>query len=216
MRFGLGGRFLPGMSSIEAHPQRLNIPHKWKAPRHVFVNSMSDLFHENVPFEFIERVFEVMAETSRHTFQILTKRHHRLQSLAPLLHWPSNVWMGVSVESQYWADRRIPILAQVPAQVRFLSVEPLLKPVDLSPYLDSLHWVIVGGESGVRARPIDLEWVRRIREDCEVAKVPFFFKQWGGRTSKAGGRELDGRTHDDMPIDWEAPSCSLLAVNATT
>ena len=215
LRFGLGGRFLPGMSSIEAHPQRLNIPHKWKAPRHVFVNSMSDLFHENVPFEFIERVFEVMAETSRHTFQILTKRHHRLQSLAPLLHWPSNVWMGVSVESQYWADRRIPILAQVPAQVRFLSVEPLLKPVDLSPYLDSLHWVIVGGESGVRARPIDLEWVRQIREDCEVAKVPFFFKQWGGRTSKAGGRELDGRTHDDMPIDWEAPSSSLLAVNAT-
>ena len=199
LRFRRGGPFLPGLSTIRLHPDRLAIPEKWRAPRRVFVNSMSDLFHEDVPLEFIQRVFEVMERASRHTFQILTKREVRLHSLAPKIHWPANVWMGVSVENQFWADKRIPYLLQVPARVRFLSVEPLLKPVDLRPYLDSLQWVIVGGESGPRARPIHADWIRQIRDDCRESNVPFFFKQWGGRTSKAGGRLLDGQIYDDMP-----------------
>jgi len=160
---------------------------------------MSDLFHEDVPLEFIARVFAVMARASRHTFQILTKRHGRLQEITSLLDWLPNVWIGVSVENQYWAERRIQPLLRVPARVRFLSVEPLLKPVNLRPYLTEVQWVIVGGESGPRARPMHADWVRRIRDDCQEAGVPFLFKQWGGRTSKAGGRILDGCIHDDMP-----------------
>ena len=204
LRFRHGVPFLPGISSIKMHPERLDIPLRWKAPRRIFVNSMSDLFHEDVSLEFIRRVFGVMAEASRHTFQVLTKRHIRLQSLAPFLDWPPNVWMGVSVENQYWADWRIPDLLQVPSRVRFLSVEPLLRPVDLRRYLTRVQWVIVGGESGPRARPMHIDWVRRIREDCEGIGVPFFFKQWGGRTSKAGGRLLDGRTHDEIPTAQDA------------
>jgi protein gp37 len=168
---------------------------------------MSDLFHEKIPLEFIQQVFDVMAQASRHTFQILTKRHERMLELANDLYWSPNVWMGVSVENQCWADRRIPALLDVPAAVRFLSVEPLLKPVDLRAYLDGIDWVIVGGESGPRARPIDPDWVRNIRDQCVAARVPFFFKQWGGRTSKSGGRILDERTWDEMPTPSFGRSC---------
>ena len=199
LRFGRGGPFLPGKGTIRLHSDRLRLPLKWKASRLVFVNSMSDLFHEEVPLHFIEQVFAVMGQATWHTFQILTKRHERLQRVAEKLSWPSNVWIGVSVENQYWADRRIPALLTVPTERRFLSVEPLLKPVDLSQHLSGIGWVIVGGESGSKARPLQEQWVQSIRDDCLAHGVPFFFKQWGGRTSKAGGRSLEGRTWDEMP-----------------
>lgn len=205
LRFGSGAPFFSGRASVRLHHERLGLPLKWRAPRRIFVNSMSDLFHENVPLDFIQRVFTVMASASDHTFQILTKRHLRLRELAPLLDWPPNVWIGVSVENQDWAEYRIPSLLSVPARVRFLSVEPLLGPVDLGPYLGGLEWVIVGGESGARARPIHPDWVRAIRDNCMEAGTPFFFKQWGGRTSKAGGRLLDGRSHDDSPTAGKVP-----------
>ncbi len=199
LRFKRGGPFLPGKTTIKRHPERLRLPLTWKAPRHIFVNSMSDLFHEEVPLAYIRQVFDVMEQAPRHIFQVLTKRHERLRSLANELEWSPNIWIGVSVENQYWADRRIPALVHVPAKVRFLSVEPMLKPIDLQPYLRDIQWVVVGGESGVKARSLRVEWVRRIRDDCAAANVPFFFKQWGGRTSKAGGRCLDGVIWDDMP-----------------
>ena len=199
LRFRRGGRFLPGETTIKLHPDRLKLPLSWKTPRRIFVNSMSDLFHEEIPTSFIQQVFGVMKEATQHTFQVLTKRHERLKELSNELDWPPNIWMGVSVENQHWADLRIPALIEVPAAVRFLSIEPLLKAVDVSPYLDELDWVIVGGESGPKARPIQPRWVEQIRDDCSSAAVPFFFKQWGGRTSKSGGNELDGRTWDEMP-----------------
>ena len=200
LRFKRGGPFLPGKSTITLHPDRLRLPISWKAPRRIFVNSMSDLFHDEVPLRFIQDIFSVMRETDRHTFQILTKRHERLQEVANSLEWPSNVWLGVSVENQYWAERRIPVLKEVPAAIRFLSVEPLLKQTNLQPFLNEIDWVIVGGESGHRSRPLDAEWVRSIRDDCQSANVPFFFKQWGGRNSKARGRLLDDRTWDEVPV----------------
>lgn len=199
LRFKRGGPFLPGSATIRLHPERLRLPLSWRASRRIFVNSMSDLFHEEVPDAFVRKVFEVMKSASWHTFQILTKRHERLANVSPTLEWPSNVWIGVSVENQYWADRRIPLLKTVPAVVRFLSVEPLLKAIDLSAHLEGLQWVIVGGESGARARPVRQEWVRQIRDECQMADVAFFFKQWGGWTSKSGGRTLDGRTWDQGP-----------------
>ena len=199
LRFKRGGPFLPGKTTIKLHPDRLRLPLTWKAPRHIFVNSMSDLFHDEVPLWYIRQVFEVMCEAQTHIFQVLTKRHERLQELAPRLDWPSNVWIGVSVENQYWADRRIPALLEVPANVRFLSIEPLLKSTDIKAFLKEIQWVIVGGESGAKARPLLPEWVRLIRDDCCAAKVPFFFKQWGGKTSKSGGRTLDGRVWDHTP-----------------
>ena len=199
LRFKRGGRFLPGETTIKLHPDRLNLPLSWRTPRWIFVNSMSDLFHEEIPSSFIQQVFEVMEKATQHTFQVLTKRHQRLKALSQQLKWPPNVWMGVSVENQHWADERIPALIEVPAAVRFLSIEPLLKPVNVSPFLDELEWVIVGGESGPKARPIQPEWVEQIRGDCSAAGVPFFFKQWGGRTSKSGGNKLNGRTWVDMP-----------------
>ena len=170
---------------------------------------MSDLFHKGVHEQFLEAVFDVMARASQHRFQILTKRPGRMASMVrrvrpdPL----PNVWLGTSVGDQRWADIRIPKLLQTPAAVRFLSCEPLLAPVDLSPWMSrlagekdpALHWMIVGGESGARARPMHPVWARSLRDQCLRAGVPFFFKQWGGRTPKAGGRELDGRTWDEMP-----------------
>ena len=164
----------------------------------IFVNSMSDLFHEDVPDEYIKKVFATMVKADRHIFQILTKRPERVVKLAPQLPWPSHVWQGVSVESQAYT-KRVNALQKVPAAVRFLSVEPLLGPIRNLP-LSGVHWVIVGGESGPRHRPINPEWVREIRKQCLTADVPFFFKQWGGRTAKSGGRILDGRTWDQMPI----------------
>lgn len=200
LRFKRGGRFIPAETVIRLHPERLTLPLKWREPRLIFVNSMSDLFHDAVPECFIQEVFSVMQAAPRHTFQVLTKRHERLAALAPSLPWPSNVWAGVSVENQLWAERRIPALEQVPSRVRFLSCEPLLGPLALDGLLDEVQWVIAGGESGNRARVIKPEWVRQIKAECVRVGVPFFFKQWGGRTSKAGGRVLDGETWDQMPI----------------
>ena len=178
-------------------PDRVDVPLTWKKPRTIFVNSMSDLFHEKIPLAFIRRVFQTMERASWHTFQILTKRSEKLAEVAPDLNWPANVWMGVSVESaQYlW---RADHLRQVPTIVRFLSLEPLLGPlgpIDLS----GIHWVIVGGESGPGARPIKAAWARDIRKQCRQKRVPFFFKQWGGVQKKKGDRILDGRTWDGMP-----------------
>jgi protein gp37 len=185
----------PGFG-LTLHESVIDLPRAWSTPRVVFVNSMSDLFHEAVPDEFIRRVFDVMSETPMHTYQILTKRSQRLGRIASTLPWPSNVWMGVSVENQRYTFRA-DHLRTVPAAVRFLSVEPMIGPVQLD--LDNLHWVIVGGESGASARPIESQWVRSVRDQCILEDVAFFFKQWGGRTPKAGGRELDGRTWDEMP-----------------
>ena len=186
----------PGFG-LTVHPDALDIPKRWRTGRTVFVNSMSDLFHPKVPVSFIRDVFAVMADTPQHTYQVLTKRSARLTKVAPSLTWPANVWMGVSVETQAYAFRARH-LAEVPAAVRFLSVEPLLEAVELD--LTSISWCIVGGESGPRARPMDREWVRSVRDQCVGAGVPFFFKQWGGQTPKAGGRELDGRVWDEMPV----------------
>jgi protein gp37 len=185
----------PGFA-LTTHEDVLETPYTWTAPRTVFVNSMSDLFHPDVSVDFIRRVFDVMADTPQHQYQILTKRSQRLATLAPSLKWPDNVWMGVSIETQRYA-MRAKHLRGVPAAVRFLSIEPLLGPFSVE--LDGVGWVIVGGESGSGARPPKVEWVREIRELCVAAEVPFFFKQWGGRTPKSGGRLLDGRTWDQYP-----------------
>jgi protein gp37 len=178
------------------HPERLNEPKKWRSPSKVFVNSMSDLFHEDMPIDFLHQIFDVMVNCPQHVFQILTKRHERLLELAPLLDWPANVWMGVSVENQKYAHR-VDYLRRVPAAVRFLSCEPLLGPLELD--LTNIQWVITGGESGPKHRPIDFDWVRSIRNQCIEADVAFFHKQWGGMRPKSGGRELDGQTWDEMP-----------------
>lgn len=186
----------PGFG-VAIHPSALDAPRTWKNSRTVFVNSMSDLFHAKVPKDFIHQVFEVMADTPQHTYQVLTKRSLRLTRLAPELPWPSNVWMGVSVENAEVLDR-VDHLRSVPAAVRFLSCEPLLGPLS-GLDLTGIHWVIVGGESGPRHRPIEASWAREIRDLCLKSDKPFFFKQWGGRTPKSGGRVLDGRTWDDSP-----------------
>jgi protein gp37 len=186
----------PGFG-LTTHEDLLDVPARWLQPRLVFVNSMSDLFHEGVPESFIRSVFDVMRETPRHTYQVLTKRSRRLIRLARQLEWAPNIWMGVSVESARFRFR-IDHLRQVDAAVRFISAEPLLGPlgaVDLT----GINWVIAGGESGPRARPMEVAWGREVRDQCAAAGVSFFFKQWGGRTPKAGGRDLDGRTWDDMP-----------------
>jgi protein gp37 len=182
---------------VTLHEDLIDLPLSWKQPRLVFVNSMSDLFHEKVPFSFIERVFDTMARCPQHTFQILTKRSQRLREIAPDLFWPENVWIGVSVED----DRvlyRISDLQTVLASVRFLSCEPLIGPLFHLP-LQGLHWVIVGGESGPGARPLYPGWVNSILSQCQLAGVPFFFKQWGGVRKNRAGRELNGRIYNEMP-----------------
>lgn len=184
--------------NVILHPERLDQPRRWRRPRTIFVNSMSDLFHENVPFEFIEDVFSVMAECDQHVFQVLTKRAERLADLAPDLDWPPNVWMGVSIENNRWAYRA-DLLRDVPASIRFISAEPLLGPLD-SLVLEGIDWLIVGGESGHRHRPICEAWVRDLRDSCSDAGVAFFLKQWGGRTPKAGGRLLDGLEWSQTPV----------------
>ena len=182
---------------LRLRPERIEQPLSWKQPQNVFVNSMSDLFHVGVPDEFIARVFEVMRRAWWHRFQVLTKRPERVKRLACKLLFPSNVWLGVSVESPryYW---RIAQLGAVPAAVRFLSCEPLLAPLPDLP-LDGIDWVIVGGESGPGARPMKAAWVRNIRAQCRKRRVSFFFKQWGGVNKKSAGRILDCRTYDEMP-----------------
>jgi protein gp37 len=183
---------------VTLHREQLSLPLRWSEPRRIFVNSMSDLFHEEVPEEFIRQVFATMEQANWHVFQVLTKRAERLAELAPRLRWPTNVWQGVSVENEKYISR-VSHLQTVPARVRFLSVEPLLGPIPRLP-LEKIHWVIVGGESGPGHRLLDPAWVREIRDQCVAVGVPFFFKQWGGRTPKAGGRTLDGREWDTMPL----------------
>jgi protein gp37 len=179
------------------HPDLIDLPLSWRKPRKVFVNSMSDLFHEDVPAEFIQRVFATMQARDQHTFQVLTKRSERLVELSGRLPWPKNVWIGVSVENSSLINR-IHDLALVPAFVRFLSCEPLIGPLDSLP-LAGIHWVIVGGESGPRARPMKPEWVESIFSQCRQVNVRFFFKQWGGIRKDMTGRQLHGRTYDEMP-----------------
>jgi protein gp37 len=183
--------------NVVMHPNRLDQPLRWKRPRMIFVNSMSDLFHERVPLAFVRGVFSVMERAEQHTFQILTKRHHRLVALAPHLPWPRNVWMGVSIENRRWVERA-EYLRNVPANVRFISAEPLLGPLDALDLTD-IDWVIAGGESGSGHRPMCVEWARELRDRCEEEGVAFFFKQWGGATAKSGGRTLDGVEHSAMP-----------------
>lgn len=188
----------PGFG-VTCHEDLIDLPRSWRKPRLVFVNSMSDLFHPEVSDHFIARVFDTMKACERHTFQILTKRPQRLAAISDQLPWPANIWMGVSVENAAYRFR-IDHLRKAPAKVRFLSVEPLIGDVgELD--LAGIHWVIVGGESGPRARPVEEEWVTDIRDQCVDAGVAFFFKQWGGRTPKAGGRELEGALWDEMPDD---------------
>lgn len=182
---------------VRIHPETLELPIKWKRPRIIFVNSMSDLFHEEVPEDFILKVFDTMSRCPQHTFQILTKRSARLVSMNKLITWPKNVWMGVSVEDGRMKFR-IHDLLHTDARVKFLSCEPLIGPINRIP-LKGIDWVIVGGESGPMARPMDAEWALDIRNECLMSGVPFFFKQWGGINKKATGRLLDGRIWNDMP-----------------
>jgi protein gp37 len=193
------------------HPDQIELPLKWRQPRRIFVNSMSDLFHEDVPDAFIECVFETMRRASWHVFQILTKRAERLAEMATQLRWPRNVWQGVSTESEEYVYR-IKLLRQVPAAVRFVSVEPMLGRIKRLP-LRGIHWVIVGGESGPNFRRINPDWVREIRDQCLTANVPFFFKQWGGFRPKSGGRRLGGRTWDQSPL---APTLGVRKVREQT
>lgn len=183
---------------LTTHEHMLDLPMRWKKPRTIFVNSMSDLFHKDVPVEFIHRVFDVMQRADWHRFQVLTKRPERVLELSSQLAWTPNVWMGVSVENEKYTFR-IAHLRKTGAKVKFLSLEPLIGPL-YNLDLDGIDWVIVGGESGPGSRPIDPSWVIDIRNQCRVAKVPFFFKQWGGVNKKRTGRELDGRTWDEMPM----------------
>jgi protein gp37 len=182
---------------VTLHPDLLDVPRRWRQPRVVFVNSMSDLFHEDIPLQYVQRAFSTMRDCAQHTFQVLTKRGARLAELATQLHWPRNVWLGVSVEDSRVLSR-IQDLRTVPAAVRFLSLEPLIGPLEELP-LEGIHWVIVGGESGPRARSMRKEWVDSIYRQCRRAGVPFFFKQWGGVRKDLAGRELHGRTFDEMP-----------------
>jgi len=185
-------------NQVRMLPELLDQPRRWRQPRVIFVNSMSDLFHPDVTLEFIQQVFAVMEECPQHTFQVLTKRSERVRELAPHLPWPANVWMGVSVEDER-VVQRVRDIREVPAEVRFLSVEPLIGPLEDLP-LEGIHWVIVGGESGPGARPMQEEWVLSIQEQCRRAEVAFFFKQWGGVQKGRTGRLLNGRTYDDMPV----------------
>lgn len=191
----------PGFA-ITTHPASLAEPYKWGGHKTVFVNSMSDLFHARVPTAFVRDVFAVIADTPQHTYQVLTKRSTRLRRIADRFDWPANLWMGVSVENSE-ALYRVDDLRQVPAAVRFLSCEPLLGPL---PGLDltGIGWVIAGGESGPQYRPMELAWAQGIRDRCQHSGVPFFFKQWGGRSPKTLGRELDGQLWDEMPRAYSA------------
>jgi protein gp37 len=194
---GVPGHHYEQGFDLRLWPERLEQPLQWKKPRVIFVNSMSDLFHEGIPNDYIAQVFDVMVRAKQHTFQILTKRENRLAEIAPTLPWASNIWMGVTIENRRFvhrADR----LREVPAAVRFISAEPLLGPLE-GLDLAGIDWLISGGESGHKHRPVKEEWLRELRDRCAADGVAYFFKQWGGRTPKAGGRLLDGRTWDEMP-----------------
>lgn len=182
---------------LTLHEHSLGIPFGWKKPRLIFVNSMSDLFHNDVPFEYTQKVFQVMASCRQHVFQVLTKRSTRLAEIADALVWTPNIWMGVSIENQDYMYRAENLL-KANASVKFLSLEPLLGPIDILP-LDGIDWVIVGGESGTQARSIEVSWVVDVRDKCVASKIPFFFKQWGGRNKKKAGRLLNGRDWSEYP-----------------
>lgn len=182
---------------IKEHPDNLNIPYTWKSSKVVFVNSMSDLFHKEISLDFIQSVFSVMNDNPNHIFQVLTKRAERLFEIHRQLNWTQNIWMGVSVEDKKVIDR-IDYLRETDAKVKFLSCEPLIGPLD-NLNLKNIDWLIAGGESGHRPRPVKADWILDIHDQCENAGVPFFFKQWGGRNKKANGRELNGKTYDEMP-----------------
>lgn len=186
---------------VTLHEDALSIPYTWKKQKIVFVNSMSDLFHELVPLEYIKKVFKVMNENPQHTFQVLTKRAERLHEFHEELHWTHNIWMGVSVENEKVVDR-IDFLRNTNARIKFLSLEPLIGPLNKL-NLANMDWVIVGGESGRKARPMNSDWVLDIMDQCSQAKVAFFFKQWGGTNKKKTGRMLNGRTYDEMPFAIE-------------
>ena len=184
--------------TVKLDPASLELPKKWKRGRLIFVNSMSDLFHDKVPAAYVLKVFKAMADAPQHTFQVLTKRPERLLKLSDSLPWAANIWMGVSVEGADYVGR-IDLLRQSGAKVKFLSLEPLLGPLEKLD-LRGIHWVIAGGESGPGCRPVEQAWVRSIRDQCGAANVPFHFKQWGGTNKKRAGRRLDGRTWDEWPI----------------
>jgi protein gp37 len=203
----------PNGFKLTLHKDRIDQPRHWRKPSRIFVNSMSDLFHDKVPLDFLHKVFQVMNETPHHIYQILTKRHERLAELADSLKWSPNIWMGVSVESQKYVNR-IDALRNIPAAVKFLSCEPLLGSLKLD--LTNIDWVIVGGESGKNHRPIEKEWVEDILQQCQDEKVAFFFKQWGGITPKSRGKLLNGQIWQEMPIEWHVHlvNQSLLAAKA--
>lgn len=182
---------------VRIHEEELKTPYKWKKSKIVFVNSMSDLFHEEVPLAFIKKVFKVMSDNPQHVFQILTKRAERLYELHSQLKWTHNIWMGVSVEDQR-VESRIDFLRRTNAKVKFLSLEPLLGPLP-NLNLQEIDWVIVGGESGHNPRKMESEWVLEIQEQCDKKDIAFFFKQWGGKNKKKSGRILNGRTYDEIP-----------------
>ena len=203
-----GGRYL-WSGTVRCDETSLSIPLQWRTPRFVFVNSMSDLFHAEVPESFIRKVWKTMGAAPWHTFQVLTKRPERMREIAARLAVLPNVWLGTSVENSDYLWR-LRDLRATPAVVRFASFEPLLGPVN-APDLDQIHWVIVGGESGPGARPIRIEWVRAIRDRCDEQGVAFFFKQWGGTRKKRTGRDLDGRTWDAMPVPSRRPPTGIPA-----
>jgi protein gp37 len=188
---------------LTTHPNSLDLPLRWKKPQRIFVNSMSDLFHDQVPVGYIQQVFSTMRRAHWHQFQVLTKRSGRLLALDDQIDWPPNVWMGVSVESPRYKSR-VDHLRKTGAAVKFLSLEPLIDDLGML-YLENIDWVIVGGESGPGARPMEKAWVDGIRRQCIAANVPFFFKQWGGVQKKRAGRKLNGRTYDEMPTSSHVP-----------
>lgn len=190
-------KYKDGFKVVKPHPESLNIPYTWKTSKVVFVNSMSDLFHIDIPLDYIKQVFHVMNDNPQHVFQVLTKRAERLNEIQNELKWTHNIWMGVSVEDELVVSR-IDYLRNTKAKVKFLSLEPLIGPLS-NMNLTDIDWVIVGGESGHRPRPMDSDWVLDIQDQCDKAGIAFFFKQWGGRNKKASGRILNGRTYDEMP-----------------
>jgi protein gp37 len=194
---GLPGHPYQQGFDLRLWPERLEVPLRWRRPRTIFVNSMSDLFHEEIPAEYVAEIFDVMQRADWHVFQILTKRPERLEALADDLPWPPNVWMGVSIENRRFVHRA-DYLRRTPAQTKFISAEPLLGPLE-GLDLSGIDWLIAGGESGPRHRPMDVEWARDLRDRCVEENVAFFFKQWGGIRSKSGGRMLDGRVWDELP-----------------